>query len=132
MARLGGVSSYGYCLRDEKGDLIRAEGFNIESTTNTVAEARAILAASRHCKQEQYHHVIIQTDSLLLCKVLEEKWTCPWIINGIVEDTKESLLGKQYRFQHIMREGNQLADYVANMAIEKGNCIFTDFHSMDA
>ncbi|KAH0711352.1 hypothetical protein KY289_007311 [Solanum tuberosum] len=43
-----GLSSYAFCLKDDKGDIIYAEGKMIETTTNTVAEAKAILEAS--CK----------------------------------------------------------------------------------
>ncbi|KAK6795234.1 hypothetical protein RDI58_008687 [Solanum bulbocastanum] len=43
-----GVSSYAFCLRDDRGDIIYAEGATIESTTSTVAEAKAILEASKH------------------------------------------------------------------------------------
>lgn len=42
----------------------------------------------------------------------------------IVEEIKQSLYGKQYIIQQIMREYKQLAKYVANMAIEKGSCTF--------
>ncbi|KAH0699013.1 hypothetical protein KY284_013228 [Solanum tuberosum] len=45
-----GLSSYVFCLRDDRGDIIYAEGATIESTTITVAEAKAILEASKHCK----------------------------------------------------------------------------------
>lgn len=42
----------------------------------------------------------------------------------IVEEIKQSLYGKQYIIQQIMREYKKLAKYVANMAIEKGSCTF--------
>ncbi|KAH0779478.1 hypothetical protein KY290_005905 [Solanum tuberosum] len=50
-----GFSSYAYCLRDENGDIIFAEGARIENTTSTMAKAVAILEASKHCKNSQYN-----------------------------------------------------------------------------
>lgn len=69
---------------------------------------------------------------MVLCKVLEGKWACPWIILERVEEIRECLHGKKHRFQHIVKEGNQLADYFINIAIENGNCTFTKFNSMEA
>lgn len=63
--------SFDFFLRDEKGNLMYAQGINIEDTTNTVAEAKATLAASNHCKCTQYNKAIFQTDSMLIRKVLE-------------------------------------------------------------
>lgn len=126
-----GISSYAFVLRDERGDVIYAEGAIIENTTNTVAEARAILEACKHCKQKQYKQVIIQTDSMLLWKVLEDKWTCPWSINDIVAEIKSHMQGIQHTLQHILREGNQLADHLASRAIDKGNCKYENFRSME-
>lgn len=42
----------------------------IEATSNIVAEAREILEASKHWQANNYNHVIIQTDSMLLWKIL--------------------------------------------------------------
>ncbi|KAK4728573.1 hypothetical protein R3W88_021561 [Solanum pinnatisectum] len=88
-----GLSSYAFCLRDERGDIIHAEGVTIENATSTVTEAKAILEASKHCKQRNLNKVIIQTDSMLLKKVLTGEWAIPWSISDVVEEirTKERL-----------------------------------------
>ncbi|KAH0678618.1 hypothetical protein KY284_019703 [Solanum tuberosum] len=114
-----GLSSYDFCLRNDRGDIIDAEGATIESTTITVAEAKAILEASKHCKEQNHNQIIIQTDSMLMYKVLTEEWAIPWNIADTIEEIKACLEGKQHNVQHIMREGNQLADYLANKAIEE-------------
>jgi len=126
-----GLSSYAFCLRDERVDIIHAEGVTIENATSIVTEAKTILEASKHCKQRNLNKVIIQTDSMLLKKVLTGEWAIPWSISDVVEEIRTCLEGKQHIFQHILREGNQLADHLANRAIENGNCIFTEFQNMD-
>lgn len=123
-------SSCAFCLRDENGDLIHVEGTKMDNTTNTLAQAKAILEVSKHCKQSQYDKVIIQTDSMLLKKILEEEQSCPWSIAGRVEEIKSYLCGKQIKFQHILRKGNQLAGYLANLTIDKGNYCYLHFQSM--
>ncbi|KAH0745167.1 hypothetical protein KY285_006824 [Solanum tuberosum] len=119
------VSSYALCLRNGRGDILYAEGATIESTTSTVAEVKAVLEASKHCKQQKHSQVIMQTDSMLMNKVLTGEWAIPWNIANTVDKIKACLEGKQLNFQHIMREGNQLADYLANKAIAREGHITT-------
>lgn len=54
------IRSYVFFLRDANGDLLYAQGTTLESNTNTVGEAIAILEASKHCKQTQNNNVIVQ------------------------------------------------------------------------
>lgn len=68
-----GISSYAFCLRDELGDLIFAKGSTIDDTTNVEVEVTTILHAPIHCKQSQFNKVIIQTDSLIMQKILSRK-----------------------------------------------------------
>ncbi|KAH0690957.1 hypothetical protein KY289_018315 [Solanum tuberosum] len=84
------MSFYAFCLRNEMGDILHAEGATIDITTNAVAEAyKAILEeACKHCKQSQHN-------------------------------------------QHILREGNQLVDYFANIALDKRSCRYSQFKSIE-
>lgn len=125
-------SSYAYCVRNSRGELLFGEGRRIEYTTNTVAEARAILEACKHIKANLYNHVIIQTDSMLLWKVLEGKWSCPWIIEDIMSTIKDSMQHIIHVYQHTLREGNKLADYIANLAIEDRHVIIHGVKEMQA
>lgn len=52
-------------------------------------------------------------------KILTKEWVCPWNLIETMEQITLELIHKQVIFQH-MREGNQLADHLANAAIEKG------------
>lgn len=62
------LSSYVFVLINDKGDVEYVERASIENTTNTVAKAKAILEASKHCKKSPHNQIIIQTDSMLLYK----------------------------------------------------------------
>lgn len=72
-----GVSSFAFCVRNEKGDLIYAEGDKMEDTSNVEVVAYAILQATIHADQTHERKVIIQTNSLLMQKVLIKEWNCP-------------------------------------------------------
>lgn len=65
-----GRSTYSFCLRDSIGDLIYAQGEEIQEGTNVEAEAIAIREALAHCVVEGIELLLLETDSLLLHKVL--------------------------------------------------------------
>lgn len=52
-----GRSSIGFCMRNELGDVVYARGKEVHETTNTVAEAMAILEALRYCSQHHISHI---------------------------------------------------------------------------
>ncbi|XP_075080127.1 uncharacterized protein LOC142165483 [Nicotiana tabacum] len=76
-----GRSSIGFCIRNENGDIVKSVGKEIEETTNTVAEAKAMVEALRFCRFQQYSHVWLHTDSMLLKKIMDGIWKPPWIIS---------------------------------------------------
>ncbi|XP_075077069.1 uncharacterized protein LOC142163822 [Nicotiana tabacum] len=87
-----GRSSIGFCIRNENGDIVKSVGKAIEETTNTVAEAKAMVEALRFCRFQQYSHVWLQTDSMLLKTIMDGIWKPPWIISeqrfgGVIRDS---------------------------------------------
>ncbi|XP_075098931.1 uncharacterized protein LOC142175826 [Nicotiana tabacum] len=75
-----GRSSIGFCIRNENGDIVKSVGKEIEETTNTIAEAKAMVEALRFCRFKQYSHVWLQPDSMILKKIMDGIWKAPWII----------------------------------------------------
>lgn len=127
-----GINSWAYCLRDEKGDLLQAEGAKMEDTTNSEAEAQAILKEIIHCSQANLNKIIIQIDSMVMLKVLTNEWQCPWNLLDIKEEIITLWQTKEVKFMHIIREGNQLADYCANLEINGENFKCTSFQKLDS
>lgn len=72
------ISSYAFYIRDEHGDLIYVEVPKIEDTSNVEADAYAILQATTHCGHTHHKNFITHTYSLLMQKILNREWTCPW------------------------------------------------------
>lgn len=65
-------------------------------------------------------------------KTLEGGWAFVWAIVNIIAKIRINLMGKQIEFQHIMREGNKLTDYIENLAIDTGDCSFVHTNSMNS
>ncbi|XP_047249936.1 ribonuclease H-like [Capsicum annuum] len=125
-----GSSSWAFFLSDVNGDLMYTEGAIMEDTDNMVAEAEAIMQAATHCSQSGQDKIIIQTDSLAMQKFLSHEWETPWKIADTVNRIKLLLQNKQVQIRHIFREGNQLADYLANLTFEQEKFIFTTFNQL--
>ncbi|WMV13941.1 hypothetical protein MTR67_007326 [Solanum verrucosum] len=83
-----GISAYGYCLRNSNGDLIHAAAENIGITTNVEAEMRAILEAIRYCVNKKMRKIILESDSLLMIKIINEAWKVPWVIAEEFDELK--------------------------------------------
>ncbi|KAH0698803.1 hypothetical protein KY284_013018 [Solanum tuberosum] len=114
-----GVSSYGFCIRNENGDLLYAEAKRIGITTNMVAELTGIWQALRYCKAQGYDHIKLETDSLSLKNMIRKEWRIPWELNERIEEIHELMNTLHIHIQHIFREANQLADFITNTVIDQ-------------
>ncbi|WMV29043.1 hypothetical protein MTR67_022428 [Solanum verrucosum] len=81
-----GRSSWSFCVRNHSGNIIHAQAQEMEDTnsTNTQAEAMAILQALKFINNTQSTQVIIETDSVLLEKVIHKTWEVPWQIVNVM------------------------------------------------
>ncbi|XP_075084894.1 uncharacterized protein LOC142168132 [Nicotiana tabacum] len=126
-----GPSSNGFCVRNEVGDLMYTKADNIGVTTNVVAEAKAILQGLEYCVTHDLHPLILETNSLVLKKVIEGKWVTPWCIGAEVQKIRGLREHFNVIFQHVYREVNTVADYIANNAFNfAGSTIFYSFIGM--
>ncbi|WMV39050.1 hypothetical protein MTR67_032435 [Solanum verrucosum] len=64
------------------------------------------------------HNVIVETDSLSFKKIIQKAWRVPWEIAEKVKEIKKIMEKIRANIKHIFREGNSLADYLANIVIE--------------
>lgn len=83
-----GVSSYGFCLRDHKVNLIFSKAQNMEIATNMIVEAKAILETLWYCFSQGLQRVTIQTDSLDMLNFINKVCHVPWKIVEIIEEIK--------------------------------------------
>lgn len=123
-----GPSSFGFCIRDHHGDLCYAQVGIIGHMTNIQAEAKAILEAVRYWERERQVSKVLETDSLVMLNIINSNWKIPWDLLEIVEKIQRHIQDQQITMQHIYREGNQLADYIANIAAnEETNLTYEHF-----
>lgn len=115
-----GPSSYGFYIRDHGGDLVYVQAGVLGQTTNIQVKATAILEALTFWENSLNQKKTLETDSLTLIKIIKGVWRVPWELAKMVEKIKKKLIKQWVTLQHIFREGNQLANYLANHAVEEG------------
>ncbi|XP_060195025.1 uncharacterized protein LOC132625763 [Lycium barbarum] len=117
-----GLSSYAFCIRDDRGDHIYAQAKNIGIAANMEAETVAVQEAIQYCLAHSLQHVQIETDSLALKNILQDAWKIPWQLIERVEQMPHIMRQLNMQIMHTFREGNQLADFLANTATQVESC----------
>lgn len=81
-----------------------------------------------YCVDQQLHSLIIETDSLLLKRIVEGEWETPWCIGTKVKRIKEVRNHFNVIFQYVLREGNVVTDCLANLVFSfAGTILFQSF-----
>ncbi|XP_060200113.1 uncharacterized protein LOC132628344 [Lycium barbarum] len=106
-----GPSSYGFCVRDWKGDMVFAQWKKIEETTNAISEARVVMEGVRFCVTKKSLLVVIDTDSTLIRNILNGEWKAPWCIASLVDKIRVLMEDNNMTIQHVIKEGNKMADF---------------------
>ncbi|XP_059445149.1 uncharacterized protein LOC132176993 [Corylus avellana] len=85
----------------------------------TVGEAMTVLAAVEFSKEQNFHDIILEGDSLLVVQALKDPKhsLCPF---GHIIDDAQTLLGtrRSWMVRHVRRLGNQAAHGLAKMGVQ--------------
>ncbi|XP_016579215.1 uncharacterized protein LOC107876913 [Capsicum annuum] len=128
-----GIGAYGFCLRNEEGDLLYGQGENIGHTTNIIVEMRAIHEEVRYYWEHNIRKLEVESDSLLLVKVINNVWKVSWEMVELLEDIQGLKEKIEIQVKHNFREGNLLGDFIANLAMDtNGEIIFNSFHQIQS
>lgn len=65
------LSTYGFCIRNNKGDLIYAEASNIGLGTNIIAEAITVWKTIQYGRYANLHNMKVESDSLSVIKFIK-------------------------------------------------------------
>nr|XP_016488084.1 PREDICTED: uncharacterized protein LOC107808114 [Nicotiana tabacum] len=84
-----GPSLLGVFVRNDEGDVVYARAVDLGVTTNVVAEAKAILQGLEYCVEHDLHPLILETNSLVMKKVIEGECDPLWVIANDVKKIRE-------------------------------------------
>ncbi|KAH0665136.1 hypothetical protein KY290_027423 [Solanum tuberosum] len=116
---VGGPSAWAFCIRNDEGNLIHAESFGLRITSVLMSEAMALRRGLEYCIMHHYLPVILETDSLMLQKILNGIWEVSWSSRVEVKRINGMRINVDARVEHILREGNIFVQYISSIQIFK-------------
>ncbi|OIT20671.1 hypothetical protein A4A49_38227 [Nicotiana attenuata] len=126
-----GSSGGGGVIRDEIGDVQCAFADFYGHCSNIMAEAKAMLQGIIICKDRITGHIIVESDSLVLVNIINYRLKPPWEIGLIIDLIIGLVQDGNITFVHILREGNTVADSLANLVESLRNqVIFNNIASL--
>ena len=119
-----GIAGLGVIINNEEGLWLAKKAAPIEPTSNNLAELRALEEGLLLCIKLGVSKIIIEGDSQIVLNAIRKKSTPNWVINSKLECIV-NLLDKfeDTRIEHIFREGNVVADKLANMGADGQNIL---------
>ncbi|KAL3502767.1 hypothetical protein ACH5RR_037216 [Cinchona calisaya] len=93
-------------------------GGGIVRCTSLQAEAFATLDDLKLCVANQLGFIQIEADSLILIKALQGTQHSPWLIDSTIQQIQGIVQNLNVIFMHVFREGNDLADSLANIGAQ--------------
>ncbi|GAA0142857.1 hypothetical protein LIER_42739 [Lithospermum erythrorhizon] len=115
-----GESGCGGILRDKEGSIIMAFGVYLGRETSIVAEMKAIQEGLHKLCIKGIRDVMVETDSQLSIQLIRST-CCNWKLRPMVNNIKDMAEICNASFNHIFREANGAADYLANQAVHQAD-----------
>ncbi|XP_071921779.1 uncharacterized protein [Coffea arabica] len=113
-----GIGGAGGIIRDSRGRLILAFSVGFGTKTSMQAKAKAMLVGVRLCAQQGLTQVLVESDSLVLVRVLNDECKRPWSIDKELEHIRRASFST-LKVQHCFREANRIADILAKEGCNK-------------
>ncbi len=117
-----GPAGYGVFITDQAGHKVASLSEYLGHQTNNYAEYQGLLAALDYALQNGHKALQVVADSELLVKQIrgEYKVKSPALLELYQSARKRIAQLEWFSIQHVLRGGNQEADRLANLAMDKG------------
>jgi ribonuclease HI len=115
-----GQSGIGIVLKDEQGKTLASHFDFIGTTTNNVAEYKALLHCLKMARETKCRHLIVHSDSELMVRQLQGSYKVKDKgLRRYFDEARKTLSSAPFTFEirHIAREENRQADELANRGI---------------
>ena len=119
-----GSCGVGVVIRNEEGLLMGAMSKRVELPLKALeAEALAVQEGIQLAGELGLREIIIEGDSQVVIKALQNFESCPWPVQKVVEGSLQSLsYFKAWSASHVRRCGNEAAHLMAKMAKTLSTC----------
>jgi ribonuclease HI len=117
-----GPAGFGVVISDNSGRKLAALSEYLGHQTNNVAEYSGLLAALDYCVKHGHHALRVISDSDLMVKQVRGEYKVKNPTLQAMHARARDLIAllEWFAIGHVLREGNQEADRLANAAMDKG------------
>ncbi|KAL6580791.1 hypothetical protein OROMI_006714 [Orobanche minor] len=98
--------------------------------TNNFAELYAIWRGLEFCIDNHFDKVWVEVDSKIALSLIEHSTTTHWQLQSIISKIHDFRGSIEIRFSHIFREGNAVADWLANHGCDRKDFFLHDVFSI--
>ena len=117
-----GPAGYGVVISDHAGNKVAALSEYLGQQTNNYSEYSGLLAALDYTFQHGHKALKVVADSELLVKQIRGEYKVKSPVLLKLYQRAKRMIGELewFSIEHTLREGNQEADRLANLAMDKG------------
>ena len=120
-----GIASIRCIINNASGHWVAKKEMSIKPTSNNLAELEALFHGLQLCLRLNLPNVIIEGDSQIVLNAIRKCSTPNWVLNSQLEEVLVVLDRlEEYRICHIYREGNLIADNLANSGADGVNVLY--------
>ncbi|KAL6565077.1 hypothetical protein OROMI_016527 [Orobanche minor] len=125
-----GDAAAGGIIRDHMGKplIMFSEFLGVRS--NNFAELYAIWRGLEFCIDNHFDKVCVEVDSKIALSLIEHATTTHWQLQSIISKIRDFRGSIEIRFSHIFREGNAVADWLANLGCDRKDFFLQDVFSI--
>ena len=109
-----GIGGFGAIFRDYKGQFLGAFASNLDIPSSIAAEVMAVITAIEIAWVRDWKHIWLEVDSSLVLDYIRSPSLVPWQLRIRWLNCLYRISQMHFRSSHIFREGNKVADALAN------------------
>lgn len=117
-------------LGTEEGNFVYAASSVVGVTSSLEVEVWALEEDLKYCIKENWLPIILETNSLMAFYCISGIWEVPWRIRLRINRINEIRRNKGVEIKHILREGNKVTDYFANLVFFFAGTTHINFQSI--
>ncbi|KAK9949954.1 hypothetical protein M0R45_005462 [Rubus argutus] len=121
-----GVGGYGAIFRDYKGHFLGAFASNLDVPSSVAAEVMAVIKAIELAWVRDWKHIWLEVDSSLVLDFIRRPSLVPWKLQIRWFNCLYQISQMHFKVSHIFREGNKVADVLANYGTLSSDFVWWD------
>ncbi|KAK6786523.1 hypothetical protein RDI58_015048 [Solanum bulbocastanum] len=100
-----------FCIRNVEGNFVYAKVKRLEENNNLREKISAIKMGLKFCIAKELLHVTLETDSLIVKKMIDGEWEVPWSVSVEIRKIRHLMKEREIVIEHIFKKGNKVANF---------------------